>query len=256
MARCSNIILGILNGFALIIGIGIIAWVISIRKHWGTECMQLLLVPLLAIGIVISVFSLVGLIGACCRSNFYLWIYMFMLAIWIIGLVVGAVFMFYVAGSRSEMQEQGQKSWLQTYYLVGKRWPAVRNCLVQGKICQLMLSEATSLEEFQMENTRHPIQDGCCRPPDGCGFEFKNATFWTVPKTGLVKKDGDCMVWNNQPDNLCFDCDRCKELFVSDLRKDALYFGISLTFELLFVVITYSVGCCAKRNNETRYYPG
>ncbi|WRX07768.1 Tetraspanin/Peripherin - like 1 [Theobroma cacao] len=243
MARCSNIILGILNGFALIIGIGIIAWVISIRKHWGTECMQLLLVPLLAIGIVISVFSLVGLIGACCRSNFYLWIYMFMLAIWIIGLVVGAVFMFYVAGSRSEMQEQGQKSWLQTYYLVGKRWPAVRNCLVQGKICQLMLSEATSLEEFQMENTRHPIQDGCCRPPDGCGFEFKNATFWTVPKTGLVKKDGDCMVWNNQPDNLCFDCDRCKELFVSDLRKDALYFGLMIIGWVIYLHVEWSTEC-------------
>ncbi|XVF15167.1 hypothetical protein REPUB_Repub09cG0126900 [Reevesia pubescens] len=163
--------------------------------------------------------------------------------------IFAAVFMFYVATASSETKERTQKEWLQSYYLVGKRWPAVKNCLVQGKFCKF-------IEEFQKEKTRHPIQDGCCRPPKDCGFEFKNATFWTVPNTGLVKKDGDCMVWNNQPDILCFDCDRCKEIFVADLRRDAMYFGVCLTFELVLVVITYSIGSCAKRNNERRYYTG
>ena len=47
MARFSNIILGILNFLVLIIGIGIIAWVISIRDHWETECLKMLLGPLM-----------------------------------------------------------------------------------------------------------------------------------------------------------------------------------------------------------------
>ena len=81
-----------------------------------------------------------------------------MLGIWIIGLVIGAVFMFYVASASSETQERAQKDWLETYYLVGKRWPAVKNCLVQGQVCRFMLTNATSLEEFKMEKTRYSIQ--------------------------------------------------------------------------------------------------
>ncbi|XVF17224.1 hypothetical protein REPUB_Repub10bG0101200 [Reevesia pubescens] len=129
----------------------------------------------------------------------------------------------------------------------------------------MLLRKATSLEEFQKENTRNPIQDGCCRPPEDCGFEFKNVMFWTVPKMGLVKKNGDCAVWNNHADMLCFDCDQCKEVFVGDLKKDAfvgdlkkdaMYFGIGLTFELVFVVIIYSIRCCVRRNNGRIYYTG
>ena len=66
--------------------------------------------------------------------------------------------MFYVASASSETQERAQKGWLQTYYLVEKRWPAVKNCLVQGHVCQSMLSEAKNLEEFLMEKTRHSIE--------------------------------------------------------------------------------------------------
>ncbi|XWS44910.1 hypothetical protein CRYUN_Cryun15aG0090500 [Craigia yunnanensis] len=137
--------------------------------------------------------------------------------------------MFYVASASSETQERAQKDLVGDLLFGGKRWPAVKNCLVQGMVV-----------------AGH----------QKTGFEFKNATFWTVPKTDLVKKDGDCIVWNNQLDILCFDCDRCKEIFVADLRKDAMYFGISLAFDLVLVLITYSIGCSAKRNNERRFYPG
>ncbi|OMO83590.1 Tetraspanin/Peripherin [Corchorus olitorius] len=180
-------------------------------------------------------------------------IYMFLLTIWLVGLLVSAGFMFYVAGANPQTKEHVQKTWVQN--MVGKNWPSFKNCLVRGKVCQAMNSTATNLVEFMMEK-RTPIEDGCCRPPQfDCGFEFMNATFWKVPKSGLVKNDGDCKVWNNQPDAQCFDCVRCKDAFVGDLREDALYIGIGLIVEVVFVLFILSIGCCAKKNNDRESYP-
>ncbi|OMO55841.1 Tetraspanin/Peripherin [Corchorus capsularis] len=156
--------------------------------------------------------------------------------------------MFYVAGANPQTKEHVQKTWVQN--MVGKNWPSLKNCLVRGKVCEAMNNSiTTNLDDFMMEKT-NPIEDGCCRPPRDCGFEFMNATFWKVPKSGLVKNDGDCKLWNNQPDALCFDCNRCKEAFVGDLRKDAKYIGIGLIVEVVIVLFILSIGCCAKKNND------
>ncbi|OMP04114.1 Tetraspanin/Peripherin [Corchorus olitorius] len=163
--------------------------------------------------------------------------------------------MFYIANSSSQTKDFVQKTWAQE--MVGKNWPSVKNCLLQGQFCQAMAknSTATSLEEFKMEK-RNIVENVCCMPPEDCGFVFKNATYWEVPVTGLVKNDGDCKVWNNQIDGKCYDCDKCKEMFVGDLRKDALYIGIALICETVFVLITFCIGCCARKNNkQTKYNP-
>ncbi|OMO55843.1 Tetraspanin/Peripherin [Corchorus capsularis] len=250
MVRCSNIVLGFMNFLTMVVGIGMLIGLLSIHshEHWQKECMKLLMHPLLIIAIIILVFSLVGLIGACCESNFCLWIYMFLLTIYLLGLLVAAGFMFYVAGANLQTKELVQKTWVQNN-MVGKNWHSLKNCLVRGKVCQDMNSTATNLVEFMMEK-RTPIEDNCCRPPQDCGFEFMNATVWKVPKSGLVKNDGDCKIWSNQPDAQCFDCDRCKEAFVGDLRKDAKYIGIGLIFEIVFVLFILSIGCCVKKNND------
>ena len=57
----------------------------------------------------------------------------------------------------SETQERALEGWFQTYYFVGKRWPAAKNCLILGQVCPSMLSKTTGLDEFQKEKTRHSI---------------------------------------------------------------------------------------------------
>ncbi|OMO55859.1 Tetraspanin/Peripherin [Corchorus capsularis] len=166
------------------------------------------------------------LIGACCKSNVCLRIYMFLLTIWLVGLLVAAGFMFYVAGSNPQTKEHVQKTWVQN--MVGKNWPSLKNCLVRGKVCEAMKnSTATNIIEFMVE------------------------------KKTPIENDGDCKVWENQPDAQCFDCDRCKEAFVGlgDLREDAKYIGICLIVEVVFVLFILSIGCCAKKNNDRNAYP-
>lgn len=94
------------------------------------------------------------------------------------------------------------------------------------------------------------LQSGCCKPPVECGFEFKNSTNWTVPKSGPAVPDSDCNTWSNQQNELCFNCNSCKAGFLGNIKqqwKNLLIFNICL---IVFVIIVYSTGCCASRNNR------
>lgn len=103
------------------------------------------------------------------------------------------------------------------------------------------------------------MQSGCCKPPTFCGFQYKNATFWTIPTTGLKSTDADCKLWSNEQDKLCYDCGSCKAGVLATLKakwKAVSIFNVAL---LVILIIVYSIGCCALRNNRAKthggYYP-
>ncbi|KAK6287517.1 PREDICTED: tetraspanin-11-like [Theobroma cacao] len=249
VARIGNIIFGVLNCLSMITGLMIIGWVIYLHVEWSTECYNLIHTPLFITGIVMFFVSLLGLIGACFRANICLWIYIIFMILWVLVLLFSAGRMFLTARSSSE---QAHQNWLKHDVSHGKYWAAVKTCLIDANVCQAKVSKAKNLQDLQLEKTRNPIQDACCRPPEYCEFEFKNATFWTPPKGGVIKRDGNCMAWNNQPDILCFNCDRCKEIIIEDLRKDARYMAIGLTCELGFIVVVCILGCCVRINNNKK----
>ncbi|KAM3380896.1 hypothetical protein P3S68_006469 [Capsicum galapagoense] len=58
------------------------------------------------------------------------------------------------------------------------------------------------------------IQSNCCKLPSNCGFEFHNATYWTIPKAGPMIADGDCKIWSNAQNDLCFNCQSCRTTFL------------------------------------------
>ncbi|CAF2017491.1 unnamed protein product [Brassica napus] len=86
-----------------------------------------------------------------------------------------------------------------------------------------------------------------------CGFESKNATWWTVPAKSTAEIAGDCKTWSNKQSHLCYACESCKIGVFKGIRKR---WRILLVFNLLvtlLVVLLYSCGCCVRRNNRVQW---
>ncbi|EYU45433.1 hypothetical protein MIMGU_mgv1a020377mg, partial [Erythranthe guttata] len=94
---------------------------------------------------------------------------------------------------------------------------------------------------------------GCCKPPSYCGLEFKNATYWTMPKTDPGVPDPDCKTWSNVQKELCIECDSCKAAVLYNIKREWRLLVLINICILVVVVFVYSVGCCALRNNRNGY---
>ncbi|KAF8005781.1 hypothetical protein BT93_K0151 [Corymbia citriodora subsp. variegata] len=253
MARISNTIITILNVLSAILAIVAIGTSAKLMVHSSTECQKSLQSPLLISGAILLVISLIGLVGACRRSNFFLCTYLTLLFLSILVLIAFTVFAFLVTNESAGKAVSGQgfreyqvgdySNWIQNHLVNGGKWNEIRNCLVEADICTRLSEEV------------HQTESGCCKPPSYCGFEFKNATYWTVPKLGPAVPDSDCLTWSNQQETLCYDCKSCKGGFLANGKKawrDLLICNVCL---LVIFMVVYSVGCCASRNNrEGRVY--
>lgn len=93
-------------------------------------------------------------------------------------------------------------------------------------------------------------QKGCCKPPAYCGYELKNGTTWTVPKSGLRSKDHDCVTWSNDPRIMCYDCDSCKAGFLARIKNNWRKLSAFFSCLIAFLVINFVIGCCAFRGSR------
>lgn len=93
------------------------------------------------------------------------------------------------------------------------------------------------------------LQSGCCKPSDECGFEYVSPTNWNKNTTG-THANQDCQIWDNAKDKLCFDCQSCKAGLLDNVKSAWKKVAIVNIIFLVFLIIVYSVGCCAFRNNK------
>nr|XP_027121582.1 tetraspanin-8 [Coffea arabica] len=259
MARPSNIIITILNVLTLAMAILAIGFSMWLQIHPGNSslCQKVLHKPLLYVGLALFVVSLLGLIGSCCRLSFFMWLYSAVLFLMILGLICFTMFTIIVTNkgvgkvlSKRGVQEYrlGDYSrWLQNFVVNAENWDEIKSCLVDVNFCRNI--DTGKPPEFYQKGLP-PIQSGCCKPPAYCGFESKNATFWTMPETGPAVPDADCRTWSNVQTQLCFDCQSCKTAFLDNIKKEWKTLAIINTCILVLVIAVYSVGCCALRNNR------
>ena len=92
------------------------------------------------------------------------------------------------------------------------------------------------------------LQSGCCKPSEQCQFTYVSATNWT--KTAGTKPNPDCQRWDNAPNKLCFDCQSCKAGLLDNVKSAWKKVAVVNIIFLVFLIIVYSVGCCALRNNK------
>ncbi|GMH17831.1 hypothetical protein Nepgr_019672 [Nepenthes gracilis] len=263
--RLSNNLVGILNFLTFVLSIPILAGGIWLaHKANTTVCEKFFEKPIIVLGVFLMVVSLLGFIGACFRVNWLLWLYLLVMFLLIVLLFCFTIFAFVVTnkGAGKALEGKGYKEyrlgdyshWLQKRVNSTKNWKKIKSCLIDGKVCQSLTKEnTTTLSQFYAKNLS-PIQSGCCKPSDDCGFQYVSPTNWTNPSGTTTFNDSDCSLWSNDQSTLCFNCQSCKAGVLQNVKSDWKKVAIINIICLVFLVIVYSVGCCAFRNNREDNY--
>jgi ABC-type transport system involved in multi-copper enzyme maturation permease subunit len=254
----SNNLVGILNFLTFLISIPILVGGIWLSKHGTSECEKFLETPIIILGVFLMLVSLAGLIGACCRVSWLLWVYLFVMFLLIVLVFAFTIFAFVVTnkGAGQVLDNRGYKEyrlgdysgWLQKRVNNTKNWNKIKSCLVDSKVCsnfadKYAKDDALTFYKQKLSST----ESGCCKPSNDCDFIYMSPTNWTT--TATTSDNTDCTTWNNDPKVLCYNCQACKAGFVDNLRKDWKKVATINIIFLVFLVIVYSIGCCAFRNN-------
>ncbi|OAY71563.1 tetraspanin-8 [Ananas comosus] len=261
MFRLSNNLIGVLNLLTFLLSVPVLGggvWLATRGGGSGTECERFLTVPLIVLGAFLMLVSLAGLVGACCRASLLLWLYLVAMFLLILLLFAFTLFAFLVTnkGAGEAVSNRGFKEyrlgdyshWLQKRVDNSKNWAKIRSCLQDSKICERLQQGNETFDQFIRDNLS-PIQSGCCKPPTECDFTYVSPTVWTVNSTTLTSTNNtDCSAWNNDPSTLCYGCQSCKAGVLANIKKDWKKVAIINIVVLVFLIMVYSVGCCAFRN--------
>lgn len=245
MSRFSNTVIGLLNLFTLLASIPIIGGALWIERNSAT-CESFLQTPLLVIGFIILIVSLVGFIGACFHLAWALWLYLVAMLLLIAALLCFTIFGFIVTGAGggegvsgrlyNEYHLEDYSPWMRKRVENPKYWLTIRSCILGSKTCGdiVMWSPVDYLTKDMS-----PIQSGCCKPPSVCNYEMDS-----------MAQDLDCYKWNNDPSMLCYECDSCKAGVLEDVRRDWQKLSVLNVVMTLLLIGIYSIGCCAFRNTQ------
>ncbi|KAK7291918.1 hypothetical protein RIF29_07472 [Crotalaria pallida] len=266
MVKCSNSLIGILNFVTLILSIPIIVAGVWLSKQASTECERWLEKPVIALGVFLFVISIAGLIGACCRISWLLWVYLLVMFLLIILLFAFTVFAFVVTnkGAGEEISGKGYKeyrlgdysNWLQKRVNDPKHWNRIKSCLQSGDLCKKNFAvryQNDDVNKFFTEKLS-ALQSGCCKPSDSCGFTYQSPTNWTKTGNATHTNNPDCDAWNNDPNTLCYNCQSCKAGLLQSIKSNWKRVAVVNVIFLIFLIIVYSIGCCAFRNNRADNY--
>ncbi|GLJ32091.1 hypothetical protein SUGI_0646130 [Cryptomeria japonica] len=261
MPRISNSLVGILNFLVFLLSIPILGSGIWLATRHGTDCERFLQGPVIIIGVFIMLISLAGFVGACFRVSWLLWIYLFVTFLLIILLFCFTIFAFVVTnkGAGQLASDKGYKEyrlgdyshWLQDRVQNGDNWRKIKSCIRDTKVCKSLSQDYVYnvATEFYLRNLS-PIQAGCCKPPSSCGYVYRNATYWDwVPPSPTATSDSDCASWSNDQDQLCYNCNSCRAGVLASVKHDWRKVAALNIILLIFLIVVYSLGCCAFRNN-------
>jgi len=264
MFRLSNNLIGILNFFTFLLSIPILWAGIWLHRRGTTDCEKFLDIPIIILGVFLLVVSLAGLVGACWRVSCLLWIYLVVMFLLILALFFITIFAFVVTnkGAGEALSGKGYKEyrlgdyshWLQKRVTSTKNWNKIKSCLMDSKVCQSLVDDggATTVQQFYSQHLSS-IKSGCCKPSNDCNFVYVSPTNWTATETASYS-NSDCRLWNNDPSVLCFNCNSCKAGLLDNIKHDWKKVAVINIIFLIILVIVYSIGCCAFRNNREDNY--
>lgn len=263
MFRLSNNLIGILNFLTFLLSIPILWAGIWLRRHGTSECEKFLDTPVIVIGVFLMVISLAGLVGACCGVSWLLWLYLLVMFLLIVALFFFTIFTFVVTnkGAGEVLSGKGYKeyrlgdysNWLQKRVNSTKNWNKIKSCLQDSKVCQSLIDGSTTTVEEFYKKQLSSVQSGCCKPSNDCNFVYVSPTNWTAPANPSYN-NSDCTQWSNEPNVLCFNCQSCKAGMLDNIKHSWKKVAVINIIFLVILVIVYSIGCCAFRNNREDNY--
>ncbi|KAL9244876.1 hypothetical protein vseg_018593 [Gypsophila vaccaria] len=257
----SNNITITLNFIALICSIPIISSGLWLASRPDNECVDLFRWPVVTLGFLILIISLMGFIGSYYHNEGVMSLYLCCMAILITLLLTLLIFALFVArpdGSYfvpgrayKEYQLEGYSSWLREHVASDDYWPKIRKCLVDSNFCSKVDNSeyAINAQEYFVAHMT-PLQSGCCKPPTVCGYQYVNPTMWINPTNSIV--DPDCSIWSSDPSMLCYDCSSCRAGLLGNLRDEWRKVNIILIVTLVVLIFVYVVACSAFRTTSRK----
>ncbi|KAK6126801.1 hypothetical protein DH2020_039449 [Rehmannia glutinosa] len=92
-------------------------------------------------------------------------------------------------------------------------------------------------------------KSGCCKPPVMCGLQYSTPTTWIGPPN--IAANANCAIWNNDPGQLCYNCDSCKAGLLGNLRQEWRKANIILIITVVVLIWVYVIACSAYKNAQT-----
>ncbi|KAK4426917.1 Tetraspanin-8 [Sesamum alatum] len=260
MVRISNGIITLLNLLTLVVGFAALLMSAWLYIKIETPCERNLRMPFLIMGGALLGVSMLGLLGSCCRLNFFMWLYLITLFVLMLGLTVFTIFVIIVTNKEVGRELSGKglgerklgdySHWLQNYVVNAENWDKIRVCFGQIKLCSFEAGKDHNHYSKYMAS----MQSSCCKPPSVCGLVFVNSTTWNMPAKGPADPNPDCTTWSNEQTELCYNCESCKVEALEEIKKEWKILSLANTCILLLVGIIYSISCCALRNNQSQGY--
>ncbi|XP_057750917.1 tetraspanin-10-like [Arachis stenosperma] len=244
-----------INFLTMVLAIVVIIFGVWMSMHHD-GCRKSLTLPVLALGAVIFLISIVGFLGALKNNSILLWIYLILLFFVLVGILVFTVLVFIVTNDGSghsvtglrykEYQLQDYSSWFLKELNNSHNWERLRVCLVKSDDCNKLSKKYKTLKEYKLAKLS-PVEAGCCRPPSQCGFPAVNSSYYDLT-FHPASANKDCKRYKNSGAIKCYDCDSCKAGVAQYMKIE--WRVVAIFNVVLFVVlcIVYFVGCCARRN--------
>ncbi|KAL6221950.1 hypothetical protein ACLB2K_005342 [Fragaria x ananassa] len=254
----SNKITAVLNFMALLCSIPIMAAGIWLASKPDNECIHSVRWPVFVLGVLILLVSLTGFIGAYFNKQGLLALYLFCMAALIILLLIVLIFAFTVTrpdGSYAfpgrayrEYRLEGFSKWLRDYVTDSSNWQKIRVCLADSDTCPKLTKNYITADQFFTAHIS-PLQARCCKPPTACGYNYVNPNLWINPVNPSA--DQDCLLWNNDQNILCYNCNACRAGLLGNLRKEWRRANVILIVAVVILIWVYVVACSAFKNAQT-----
>ncbi|TYI69697.1 hypothetical protein E1A91_D08G171100v1 [Gossypium mustelinum] len=255
-------LLGILNIIKFLFSITILLVGILLSENAAlTDCDRFFYKPLIWFRVFLLLVSLTGFIGACFYGHLprMLWVYHVLMFLLIVAGIIFTIFAFAVTnkgggrllpGAGYKVYRLGDYSnWLQNRLNNNRDWNKIKTCLVESKVCSDLYSKYwdVSFNKFH-QKPLNPIQTGCCKPPNECGFTYVNPARWVEENWQVYGENPDCKAWDNDQNILCYNCESCKAGVLDNIKhswKKVQWFYVICQ---MLLIIMYAVGCFAFRN--------
>ncbi|KAG9148574.1 hypothetical protein Leryth_018291 [Lithospermum erythrorhizon] len=162
-----------INFLTMLLAVGVIGFGLWVSSHHD-GCRKSLTLPVIGLGAIIFVISVIGFFGARKNKPVLLWIYLIMLFFILVAILIFTVLAFIVTNNGSghhvnglrfkEYQLEDYSSWFLKQLNNSHNWERLKSCLVKSNDCNNLPRKFKTLKKYKLAKLT-PIEAGCCRPP-------------------------------------------------------------------------------------------
>nr|GEZ92024.1 tetraspanin-10 isoform X1 [Tanacetum cinerariifolium] len=213
----STFVIRWVNFLTMLVALVVMGYGVWMSTHHDS-CQKSLTLPIIGLGSLIFIISVLGFVGALKQNCLLLWTYLIMLCLVLVGILVFTVFVFIVTNDGSghsvaglrykEYQLQDYGSWFVTKLNNTHNWKHIRSCFVKAETCHSLPKRYKTLKQYKLAKLT-PIEAGCCRPPSQCGYPAVNASHYDL-SFHPISSNKDCKRYKNSKAIKCYNCDSCK----------------------------------------------